>query len=355
MDKCMSGITKSYEMTHIHINKRLRTPIYKQISKEVISNIELGYLKVGDQLPSINQLSIDYDLARDTVERAYKELKVKNVVKSHSGKGYYIVNGHPESRIRILVLFNKLSSYKKVIYNEITVALKGKADVDFIVYHCDLNLLYNILDSQDQVYNYYVIMPHFSSGYDKVLLNNLLKKIEPEKLIFLDHVIEGFEHVKGAVYQDFKMDIYNALSEGLNSLRKFQKLILVFPEKTSYPYPLEIVAGFNRFCGFNNIEPRIIDEVSTSTPVEMGNAYVVIEENDLANLVKISKNNGLCIPGDIGILSYNDTTLKEVLLDGISVITTDFKKMGQLTAQIIQNEKSGMIKNDFKLILRNSL
>ena len=55
---------------------------------------------------------------------------------------------------------------------------------------------------------------------------------------------------------------------------------------------------------------------------------------------------------DIGIISYNDTPLKELL--GITVISTDFKKMGTLAAKMIVDKKISSVKNDFNFIDRNS-
>lgn len=81
----------------------------------------------------------------------------------------------------------------------------------------------------------------------------------------------------------------------------------------------------------------------------------MIEENDLANLIKAIRKENLKLAEDVGILSYNDTPLKEVLLEGISVMTTNFEQLGKTTAQFILNNQRGEIKNDFQLILRNTL
>jgi len=55
---------------------------------------------------------------------------------------------------------------------------------------------------------------------------------------------------------------------------------------------------------------------------------------------------------DIGIISYNDTPLKELL--GITVISTDFQKMGSAAAEMILTKMPTSIKNDFNFINRHS-
>jgi len=338
----------------LEINNESSLPKYKQLINGIVENIELGRIKYGQKLPSINQLSFDYYLSRDTVEKAYRDLKRNGTIESIKGKGYYVVNSAPESKVKVLVVFNKLSAYKKVIYNALALALGTKVQIDFFIYHDDYRTFERIIDEHLKGYRYYVIMPHFID-FDRHAFLKLLKKIQSKKLIILDHLIQGVNEYHGAVYQDFKTDIYLAMEEGLELFKKYQKLILVFPNKNTSPYPQEILIGFRKFCGFNNFQFEIIDEVIETTLVEKDSAYVVIEENDLVNLIKIARSQKLKLTSDVGILSYNDTALKEVLAEGISVITTDFVKMGELAADMILNERSGAVKNDFRFISRNSL
>ena len=83
---------------------------------------------------------------------------------------------------------------------------------------------------------------------------------------------------------------------------------------------------------------------------------MIIEENDLVNLIKKARQiKGLNIGKNLGILSYNETPLKEVLQKGITVITTDFSAMGKLTADMILSKEGKKIKNEFKVIVRESL
>ena len=84
-------------------------------------------------------------------------------------------------------------------------------------------------------------------------------------------------------------------------------------------------------------------------------AYIVIEETDLVNLIKNCKQNKFMVGKDVGIISCNETPLKEILLDGITVISTDHAKMGETAAKLILENKKEKIKNPFKLILRKSL
>ena len=252
------------------------------------------------------------------------------------------------------MVFNKLSAYKKVIYNALADELGEKVQIDFFIYHGDYRIFERTINEHLEGYQYYVIMPHFNTT-DRQSFLKLLKKIKASKLIILDYLIDEIQEFHGAVFQDFKMDIYNAMQKALELFKKYQKLILVFPDKEPYQYPEEIIVGFKNFCVLNQFDFEIINEITVSLPIQKGSAFVVIEENDLVNLIKIVRARELKLTKDVGILSYNDTALKEVLAEGISVITTDFVKMGQLAADMILNQKSVTIKNDVNFIGRKSL
>ena len=56
---------------------------------------------------------------------------------------------------------------------------------------------------------------------------------------------------------------------------------------------------------------------------------------------------------DVGVISYTDTPLKDLL--GITVISTDFDAMGETAAYMIQSRKQEVVKNAFHFINRDSI
>lgn len=342
------------EFITLEISDDSSIPKYKQIFNSIINKIETGHIKYGQKLPSINRLSFDYYLARDTVEKAYVALKDKGIIEAVKGKGYYVINSAPHSQIKVLVLFNKLSNDKREIFNVMASDLGNKVHIDFFIYHCDFQQYKKLIEEHLEGYSYYVIMPHFKD-LDIYEFKSLMKKIQKQKIIILDNQMEGYDNYFSCIYQDFKMDLYDALVQASDELKRYSKLILVFPQNDDYPYPKEIILGFRRYCGFNNISHEIINKISTDHEVKSGAAYVIIDEHDLVNLIKLQRSAGLELKKDIGILSYNDTALKEVLANGISVITTNLKNMGDLAAKSILNNEAIDVKNEFSFINRNSL
>lgn len=342
----------------IRIDSTSRIPKYQQIINSIVEDIEKGYLEVGQKIPSLNEISEEYYLSRDTVEKAYKYLKEKKIIVSAKGKGYYIARATFTSQIKVLVLLNKLSSYKLRTYNAFVNSMGTNAHVDLNVYHCDPKILLNVLQESKGMYDYYVVMPHFK---DKELIHyntnkeviQALKDIPEDKLLIMDNYLPELEDKSASIYQDFKMDIYEALQEGLSRLKKYEKLILVYPKKLIYPYPLEILQGFQKFCRDFNFDSEILDTIYPDMELQTGDAYITIEEMDLVNLVKQVRDQNLELGKGIGIISYNDTPLKDLL--GITVISTDFKVMGETAAYMILKNKREVVKNVFHFIDRNSV
>src|SRR5690606_5039871 len=147
--------------TIIRLDSNSRIPKYQQIVNSIIEDIENGYLTVGEKIPSINEISEEYYLSRDTVEKAYNLLKEKKIIVSVKGKGYYVARNISTSQIKILFLLNKLSNYKLKIYNSFINNLGASAQVDLNIYHCDPKIFLNLLDENIGVYNNYVVMNPF--------------------------------------------------------------------------------------------------------------------------------------------------------------------------------------------------
>ncbi|MCP4458242.1 MAG: GntR family transcriptional regulator [Cytophagales bacterium] len=336
------------------INEKSNLPKYRQLINSINENIETGRLEFGQKLPSINELSFQYFISRDTVEKAFRHLKDNAIIESVRGKGYYVTNSSPQSKIKVLMVFNQLSEHKKIIYNSFVDAMGSRAQIDFFIYHNDYEQFEQIINEHLRGYHYHVIMPHFKK-FKQTELVGLMRNLESKKLVLLDNLVKGLEDYCGAVYQDSKLDIFNALESALDLLKKYKKMILVFPKEPVNVHPKEIIEGFRSFCGFNEFNCEIITGMSEDSKIEKNSAYIVVDDTDLVKIIKNIRSKKLKLSKDVGIISYNDTVLKEVLAEGITVITPDFKQMGTQAAEMILNHRFVEIKNDFKLIQRKSL
>jgi DNA-binding LacI/PurR family transcriptional regulator len=162
--------------------------------------------------------------------------------------------------------------------------------------------------------------------------------------------LPDYKHECLSVYQDFERDVAEALENATDLLAKYQRVVLVFPSDGNYP--IEIVRGVRYFC-INYQKEFIIKEDAENEILQANTAYVVVEDTDLAELVKRARQSTYTLGKEIGIISFNETTLKELL--GITVITTDFETMGRTAAALLLDKKKIKIKNPFYMIRRETL
>src|SRR6187397_2522882 len=145
----------------IYIDPFSATPKYQQLANCIIKAIQDKKLQIDDLLPSINELSFEFEISRDTAEKGYRHLKKIGIIGSVPGKGCYIKNADVGQKIKIFLMFNKLSAHKKIIYDAFVRTLGDEATIDFYVYNNNFSLFKSLLLNCKEDYHYYVIIPHF--------------------------------------------------------------------------------------------------------------------------------------------------------------------------------------------------
>lgn len=340
----------TYSYDHIRINEYSATPKYIQLTNSILSAIESGYIKKDDILPSICDISNVLEISRDTVEKAYKNLKRKGVLESIPGRGFYIIDNQVQQQLKVCVLFNKLSHYKKILYDSFLAELGDGVAADLFIYNNDLTIFKNFLADKKDRYSHFVIIPHFIEGTEHAY--EVINTIPKHKLIILDKRIPGITGDYACVYEDFENDIYRALEEACDCLSKYHTLKLVFPPN-SY-YPKEILDGFYRFCQHYAFTYKVVHCIA-SEPIKPGEAYINLQEDDLVILIERIQLLQLEIGKQVGIISYNESPIKRVILSGITTISTDFVKMGCIAANLVRQNSHEHIEVPFHLKLRPSL
>ncbi len=336
----------SYEF---RINHDSEVPKYKQVVDLILSDIESGIFKKGQRIPSINETSEELLLSRDTVEKAYVYLRKNGVLSSVRGKGYYVNKINVHSKIKVALVLNKLSNYKRSIYYSLVETLGNKAGVDVFIYNYSIQNFKEIIDNQITNYDFFVILPQFND--DNADVAGVIKNIPQEKVLLIDRNLDSLKDYP-VVYQEFEKDIQVALGEGIELIKKYKKINLVFPAYEFYSK--YIVRGFRIFCKVNALEYSVIGQVGENE-IQKNEAYVIISDDDLYRFIKICKEKNWKIGEDVGVVAYNDSTVKELLEDGITTISTNHTEIGRIAAQMILSNDFKRIKSPFGFIRRKSL
>lgn len=341
-------VSKFFQL--IHVDEYSATPKYLQLTNSILSAIETGKLKKDEVLPSINELSYQLEISRDTAEKGYKHLKKIGVLGSVPGKGYYVESVDFRHTLRVVLFFNKLSFHKKIIYDAFVETLGENVAIDLYVYNNDFALFKKLLNSKKENYSHYVIIPHFIEGGENA--HEVINTIPKEKLVLLDKKIPGVVGEYAAAYENFEKDIYGALEQAKDKLSRYHTLKLIFPEK-SY-FPIEIVKGFNHFCLQYAFNSKVVSDI-LNEPIQEGEVYINLMEDDLVKLIERIISLKLKVGKQVGVISYNDTPLKRIILNGLTTISTDFYQMGKIAAELILQNSSRHVEVPFYFKSRQSL
>jgi len=329
----------------IRIDSKSSKPKYRQIIDSVFNAIEKGWLKKGDKIPSINQICAEFNLSRDTVMVAFNELKAKGIIHSQPGKGYYVATTEIQHEEKVFVLFDELNAFKEDLYNSLIGELKSKANVDVYFHHFNYKVFKNLIAESIGKYTSYIIMP---ASFDNI--GHIIARLPTEKVYILDRLKKELKNYS-VVYQDFEQDVYNAMEAGKTRLKKYRKLVFINPGGKE---PAERTNGFERFCKEYKLEHEVVKSLGAASP-SMYEAYFIISDRELVEVIKMAKKYKYKLGKRFGIVSFNDTMLKEVVAGGITTISTDFNEMGKTLAHMVLNKKKGQVQNPSKLIVRNSL
>lgn len=332
-------------MRIVTISEKSGVPKYKQIVASVEGAIVEGVLKKGDRLPSLNSIKNQNSLSRDTVLTAFNELKARGVIKSIVGKGYYVNSEDVEVNQKIFLLFDEFNSFKEDLYHAFLHYLGENVQVDIFFHHFNPVMFNKLINDNVGDYSAYVIMPANLKNTE-----DIIERLPQEKVYILDQTHPGLNKYP-SIYQNFKKNIYQGLEAALTQVKSYDKLVLLFSEERQ---PWGILEGFEMFCSHHSLKYEILKDLSPRKLTQK-ELYLILDDRNLIRIIKLAKEQGLAIAEDIGLISYNDTLLKEIVEGGITTISTDFNLMGQRLAQMILEKEFAQVENPNRLILRKSI
>ena len=341
--------------SRIKVDISSQTPVYKQLINNIEENVRDGALKEGDLLPSMNELSASLDISKETVKKAYSILRDKGIIEAIQGKGFYVASNDTGRNPKILMLFDKLSTYKYVLFSSFSSAIGNSGEILIRLHDQQVDLFEYYINEYVDLYDYYVITPHFplDPAIQKRVIK-AIKRIPNRKLVLLDRNLDDLPGNFGAVYQDFTNDVYDGLSQGLKKLKSMKQLNVI--TESSSLYHTYICEGARRFCKDFGIKCEFYTSV-TPDIIRTKEAYLILNgqlDKELIDLARAAKEKKLKVGRDIGIISYNESPINEIVLNGLTTISTDFKAMGAVAARMILSKEMHKVKCEFNMIRRNT-
>lgn len=313
-----------------------------QLADLISQAISMREFLEGDSLPSINELSRRYGVSRDTVFKAFSDLRERGIIDSTPRKGYFVTG----QVTNVLLLLDQYTPFKETLYNSFAKHLPVNYKVDLLFHQYNERLFSTIVRESVGKYNKYVVM-----NFDNERFSASLNKISPARLLLLD--FGKFEKERYSyVCQDFDESFYGALQRLDDRFSSYRKFVFLFP--SSLKHPQSSKDYFFRFCQDYNLSGSVEEDVE-NLKVEKDTAYLAIKQQDVVKVVKQGRLAGLKCGRDFGLLAYNDIPSYEVIDEGITALTIDWQQMGNEVARFVLDSAVVQKYLPTEVRLRNSL
>ena len=324
------------------MNHQSDIPKYQQLVNSINDAIGKHLLKKGDVLPSVNSICKENNLSRDTVFKAYSILKDQRVIESVPNKGYYVAG---ETR-KVLLVLDTFKAYKEVLYHSFVNNLPDNIITDVQFHHYNIDNFKTIINNSIGKYYKYVVM-----NFDDKEVAIALANIPNDKLLLIDWNVHS-KPKNNYVFQDFGKAFYNSLLGAVESFKKYKAIHFVYPSFTHHP--IETVAFFEKYCTDFNFNYKIITNPKEFN-IQIDTAYISVSDRILGQFLEQCQEKNLEPGKEVGFLSYNETPMKKFIYKGISVVSTDFKELGDKSAEFITKDEPIQVYIPTSLTIRESL
>ncbi len=303
---------------------------HEQLVQGIINAINDKLLSQGDMLPSVNSLIRELGFARETIAKSYKELASRGIVESKNRVGFFVANNDTAQQLRLALVIFAFDSFQEVFYKTFRDRLGKGIHIDVFFHHNNIDVFESIIASVRGKYGMYVVapIPHKRTAA-------ILSTLPLNKFLMIDRY-EPIEGDYAYVVQEFEKSSYAAFVKLNATIQKFKGM--VYYHRPSSDTPVEILNAYKKYVKDYKIKSTIKTEYLPGS-IEKGFVYFTINNTELWAMLKDCMAKGLKLGKDVGILSHNDDVVKEIICDGITTYSTDFRQMAERAADFVLTRK----------------
>ena len=322
----------------------------EQLISSVVNNVQSGVYYPGMRMPSLNEMTDILGISKETIYKAYARLCKQGVLDSKRGKGYFISDNKVGTSI--LVLLDKISAHQQIVLDSFISTIGDNANVTILTHNQNLEIFQRYIESEMGKHNYYVIFPHFKiSGSVQYRVLNILKRIPGNRLVIMDRLIPGLGTEYGAAYQSIEDDIISSLQGSVDAFRRYHNLYHLGMSVSLYSGVVR--DHLKKFCKNNRLKIKIHTDIPDI--IKEGDLFFVSGNRLNKCFVQIAEKiqaSGLKLGTDVGIICYNDFQINELVLGGLTTLSTDFAQMGRVAAEMILEKKMSRVHCNCSFIRR---
>lgn len=219
---------------------------HEQLVQGVINAIDEKIIVRGDMLPSVNTMISELGFARETIMKAYRELKDRGIIEAKNRLGYYVANEDTDQTLKVALMMFGFDTFQEIFYQNFRNGLGDNVHLDVFFHHNNIEVFDTILNHIRGKYGMYVVSP---IPHPKT--KELLQSISLNKFLMYDRY-EPIEGDFNYVTQEFADSSYRIFTELAERLSDFDEFLFFYQPNSMIPF--EILKAFKKFLKDYNIK-----------------------------------------------------------------------------------------------------
>lgn len=303
---------------------------HDQLVNGILNAIQNKALNQGDLLPSVNNLINEFGFARETIAKAYKDLVTRGIVESKNRVGFYVSNCDINQHLKVALVLFAFDAFQETFYKEFRSKVGKGVHIDVFFHHNNIDVLESTIQNIRGRYGLFVVAPIPHKRTAEILGN-----LPMDRFLMIDRYekIPGDYSYIAQEFEEASMNVFSALKD---TIKQYDSMI--YYHRPAADTPIEILHAFKSFVKANKIKHQILTEYIPGT-LEKGHVYFTINNTELWSMLKDCRLKKLKPGKDVGILSHNDEVVKELIFDGITTYSADFKVMAEKAAEFVLTRK----------------
>lgn len=218
------------------LRRQAVTPLFRQMLDAVIAAVAAGRLRRGDRLPTVARVCREQQVARETVLKAYGQLKARGILSAAPRHGYFVASEAVARELNVLLLFDEFTPYKQQLFHGFKDALGADAAVDLFFHHYRADVFQALLREKAGRYSHYVVMP-----FPAPAVVSALGELPASQVLVLDR-LDTATAAYPRLGQEFQTAVEASLEAAWERLRRYARLRVVLPVAAPY-FPAGVAAG----------------------------------------------------------------------------------------------------------------
>lgn len=313
----------------IQINRELSTPPFKQIEQNILEALKNGELQYGDRLPNERDFSEKLKVSRAVISRAYQELERKKIISRHRKNGTFIQREKVASN-GVLSILMKHHDFTEIEMDYIIGIQQECHQHSFQVQFHNIQDEIDLSSLNSQGYIFLMTKEQSFINSDKSpcvftmgsLTNHSMDWVHPDNLeggrLAAHHLHElGHKNVF----------IYNETFFHRGSFDRVQGCSHYYLEQ-GIPLNKKWLPSPESPSSLLLLKKQLL---SKSPPT----AVFCCSDRDGVKVMQMAIENGLKVPEDLSIISYDGTSISQLFEKKLSCIVADRKYAGARAARLL--------------------